>query len=213
MDTVQSQNPVNSTTVPSNTDGGDSKPTYLIIGLGLALLLALIAVGYLVSRCYADPCDKTCPDSSNFVCPQGFTIGCDKCTGKNYCSETPCATDTDCASSPYAKSQSRNKCIKTNTTDTTGQCRQCSDSVACPKGFNCVRGWCVQCLQDSDCNTTTWDAKAQGKCTNEACVFTADGCNTAATTNSSLTGVLWPYNTGGTLGKQLICPLKQAAAS
>lgn len=198
MDQTQSQlqSSTTNTGITGNSPSSDSKRAGIIIALVIILVIAFACIGYLTSRCQ-NSCDKKCPDASSYVCPEGFTIGCDTCTGKNYCGENQCTSATDCQNSPYAKSQGRTVCVTPpgSPAGTTGYCHQCSDATNCPKGYKCVRGWCTQCTKDSDCAVGTWNNNAVGKCIQNACTFTATQCNSPGTLQPvSNNSTIWPYN-------------------
>jgi len=195
MEASAPQNTAN-TGLTGNSPASDTKRAAVIIALIIILVIAFACIGYLASQ--NNSCNKQCPNSSTYVCPPGFTVGCDKCTGKNYCGEAQCSSSVPCSSNPYAKSQGRGVCVIPSG-GSQGYCYQCdvNATTPCPTGFKCVRGWCVQCTQNSDCVASTYNANANGTCVNNACNFTATQCLAGSVLKpvGQVTGAMWPFTT------------------
>lgn len=161
------------------------------IALFITLLITLGFCGYLLNSCFGG-CSEKCDASKKPSCPPGYTAICNQCSGHYYCGETKCTQNSDCKNQPLAKKEDRNFC---KLDGSSGYCEQCTQDSDCPSSkapLKCSEGWCSLCTTDSECTKEIYDAKADGKCTNNVCVFTE--CNGASKKPSDLAD-FWPYNT------------------
>ncbi len=167
--------------------------------LVVLLVIALGFIGYVLSACFGGSCKNTCDISKTPSCPVGYVARCNTCSGHYYCGEVQCSQSADCIkNNPLAKKESRTFCALP-TGETEGYCSQCTEDINCTKinpSMKCHKGWCSLCTLDSDCTKEIYAAKADGKCTNNVCVFDT-GCTSGTYRKPSelLDPDIWPYNT------------------
>lgn len=158
------------------------------------LFVALGFLGYVLQECFGGSCNKQCDSSKMPSCPVGYTPICNPCSGHYYCGETQCNVSSDCTKDEtLSKKEDRTIC---NIPDgaSKGYCNQCKDDNDCKSAMKCHNGWCSLCTTDSDCTTDIYDAKENGVCTNNVCVFKS-GCNQGDPVAASTLAPIWPYTT------------------